>query len=185
MLNLKCGRSIALALTLYGCDAIDVTQEGTQLAFVARSVSVDGLVGAAETAARLGSKRTSVVHDWRRRHAEFPEPVATLQAGLVWRRPDVADWAKVTGPPSWGNGRDGWDCAEPGSPDTCQIPKRFKDRRGGTASSPRRVTTRHTPKLKLGPRTGESRPTSDHDGGTCALIQPESSPVFAPAQAGN
>ncbi len=62
-----------------------------------RQVDVDELVGAAEIAARLGSKRTSIVHDWRRRHPEFPQPVATLQAGLVWAWPDVAEWARETG----------------------------------------------------------------------------------------
>ena len=58
---------------------------------------MDDLVGAAEIAARLGSKRTSVVHDWRRRHPEFPQPVAALQAGFVWAWPDVEKWAKATG----------------------------------------------------------------------------------------
>jgi hypothetical protein len=62
-----------------------------------RQVDVDELVGAAEIAARLGSERTSIVHDWRRRHPEFPQPVATLKAGLVWSWPDVAVWAKATG----------------------------------------------------------------------------------------
>jgi len=58
---------------------------------------VDQLVGAAEIAQRLGVKRATVVHDWRRRHPAFPEPVAELKAGLVWAWPDVAAWAKSTG----------------------------------------------------------------------------------------
>jgi hypothetical protein len=58
---------------------------------------VDQLVGAAEIAARFGSKRTTMVHDWRRRHDEFPQPVAELKAGLVWYWPDVEKWAKATG----------------------------------------------------------------------------------------
>jgi predicted DNA-binding transcriptional regulator AlpA len=58
---------------------------------------VDQLVGAAEIAERLGVKRATVVHDWRRRHPEFPQPVATLKAGLVWAWPDVAAWAAATG----------------------------------------------------------------------------------------
>jgi predicted DNA-binding transcriptional regulator AlpA len=58
---------------------------------------VDQLVGAAEIAERLGVKRATVVHDWRRRHPEFPQPVATLSAGLVWAWPDVAAWAAETG----------------------------------------------------------------------------------------
>jgi predicted DNA-binding transcriptional regulator AlpA len=64
---------------------------------VVRSVPVDQLVGAAEIAQRFGLKRASVVHDWRQRYAEFPLPVATLSAGLVWAWPDVAAWAEATG----------------------------------------------------------------------------------------
>lgn len=55
------------------------------------------LVGTAEIAARLGVKRATVVHDWRYRHPEFPEPVARLSIGMVWYWPDVARWAKATG----------------------------------------------------------------------------------------
>jgi transposase-like protein len=58
---------------------------------------VDELVGAAEIARRLGVKRPGVVHDWRRRYPEFPQPVTTLQAGHVWAWPDVEKWAKKTG----------------------------------------------------------------------------------------
>ncbi len=28
---------------------------------------------------------------------DFPQPVATLKAGLVWAWPDVEKWAKATG----------------------------------------------------------------------------------------
>ena len=55
------------------------------------------LVGAAEIAERLGVKRSQVVHDWRRRYADFPEPVAKLRQALVWAWPDVAKWARRTG----------------------------------------------------------------------------------------
>jgi len=59
-------------------------------------VDVDQLVGAAEIAQRLGlAQRT--VHDWRRRHADFPAPVAELTAALVWNWPDVERWARKTG----------------------------------------------------------------------------------------
>jgi hypothetical protein len=64
---------------------------------VARRVSVDELVGAAEIADRLGVNKSTVVHDWRRRYPDFPEPVATLKAGLVFAWPDVEKWAKATG----------------------------------------------------------------------------------------
>jgi len=56
------------------------------------------MVGAHEIAERLGkSTGGSLVHDWRRRYPDFPQPVATLSAGLVWAWPDVAAWAKATG----------------------------------------------------------------------------------------
>lgn len=54
------------------------------------------LVGVAEIAERLGVG-TSVVHDWRRRHADFPQPVARLRMGLVWEWPNVERWARSTG----------------------------------------------------------------------------------------
>lgn len=58
---------------------------------------MEQLVGAAEIAARLGSERTVYVHDLRRRHPDFPQPVAKLKAGLVWAWPDVEEWARATG----------------------------------------------------------------------------------------
>ena len=65
---------------------------------------MDQLVGAAEIAERFGLKRASLVHDWRNRYPEFPEPVATLSAGLVWAWPDVAAWGKATGRTIMGEG---------------------------------------------------------------------------------
>lgn len=62
-----------------------------------RRIDSDQLVGAAEIAARLGMKRPQVIHDWRRRYPDFPEPVAHLRQALVWNWPDVERWAKQTG----------------------------------------------------------------------------------------
>lgn len=56
----------------------------------------DELVGVAEIAERLGVG-TSVVHDWRRRHGAFPEPILRLHMGLLWAWHDVAAWARATG----------------------------------------------------------------------------------------
>jgi predicted DNA-binding transcriptional regulator AlpA len=64
---------------------------------VGRKLDVDQLVGAAEIAERLGVARPQVVHSWRRRHADFPKPVAELQQALIWYWPDVADWATKSG----------------------------------------------------------------------------------------
>jgi hypothetical protein len=58
---------------------------------------VDGLVGAAEIADRLGLALAQTVHDWRRRYPDFPSPVAELKMGYVWYWGDVARWAKATG----------------------------------------------------------------------------------------
>lgn len=58
--------------------------------------TVDELVGVAEIAERLGVG-TSVVHDWRRRHADFPEPVLQLRMGLIWAWAAVERWAQATG----------------------------------------------------------------------------------------
>ena len=57
---------------------------------------MDELVGAAEIAERLGVGKSTVVHDWRRRHADFPAPVSELSMGLLWYWPDVEAWARTT-----------------------------------------------------------------------------------------
>ena len=55
------------------------------------------LVGAAEIAERLGVALPQVVHKWRERYPDFPQPVAQLRQALVWSWPDVAAWARSTG----------------------------------------------------------------------------------------
>jgi predicted DNA-binding transcriptional regulator AlpA len=60
---------------------------------VVRRVPVSDLVGAAEIAERLGVGKSTVVHDWRRRYEDFPQPVAELSAGMVWAWTDVEKWA--------------------------------------------------------------------------------------------
>jgi predicted DNA-binding transcriptional regulator AlpA len=61
-----------------------------------RKVDVDDLVGAHEIAQRLGVARPQVVHEWRRRHRDFPQPVATLKTALIWDWSDVMTWAQQT-----------------------------------------------------------------------------------------
>lgn len=61
-----------------------------------RKVDVDDLVGATEIGQRLGIDRRSV-HQLRRRHDDFPEPVARLESALVWSWVDVQRWARATG----------------------------------------------------------------------------------------
>jgi len=64
---------------------------------MARRVNVEDLVGAHEIAARLGVSRPQVVHDWRRRHPDFPAPIAQLKTALIWDWRDVEAWAVRTG----------------------------------------------------------------------------------------
>jgi predicted DNA-binding transcriptional regulator AlpA len=54
------------------------------------------IVGSAEIAKRLGVRRETVLL-WRRRHEDFPKPIAELEQALVWSWPDVEDWARATG----------------------------------------------------------------------------------------
>ena len=57
-----------------------------------RKVDVDDLVGAYEIAVRLGMARPQVIHEWRRRHPDFPEPVAALKTALIWDWNAVETW---------------------------------------------------------------------------------------------
>lgn len=61
-----------------------------------RNVEPEHLVGAAEIAARLGLRQPHTVHSWRRRYADFPEPIATLKTAMIWYWPDVEEWAVRT-----------------------------------------------------------------------------------------
>ncbi|MGI8752418.1 MAG: hypothetical protein ACR2MN_08925 [Acidimicrobiales bacterium] len=63
-----------------------------------RRVAVEHLVGAAEIARRLGGgHKANLIHSWRVRYPDFPEPIARLRMGLVWAWPDVERWARKTG----------------------------------------------------------------------------------------
>ena len=61
------------------------------------NVPSEHLVGAHEIAERLGLSHAQSVHTLRRRHADFPEPVATLKTALIWDWRDVKRWAQATG----------------------------------------------------------------------------------------
>lgn len=64
---------------------------------MSRKVDPDDLVGTLEIAARLGVSRTQVVHTWRQRHPDFPQPIAVVSRTLVWDWNEVERWAKATG----------------------------------------------------------------------------------------
>jgi predicted nucleic acid-binding protein len=55
------------------------------------------LVSVTELAARAG-RSINTVQSWRRRHRDFPAPVAELAAGPIWRWPDVELWVRRRAP---------------------------------------------------------------------------------------
>jgi hypothetical protein len=63
---------------------------------MAKKVDPADLVGAHEIAERMGLSIPNVVHTWRKRHQDFPEPIAELQAGLIWDLNDIAELLKET-----------------------------------------------------------------------------------------
>ncbi len=62
-----------------------------------RKIDAADLVGAAEIAERLGLSHRESVHTLRRRHQDFPQPVAELRQAKIWVWPDVEKWARDTG----------------------------------------------------------------------------------------
>ena len=57
----------------------------------ATSVGSGDLVSVSEVAARAG-RSTNTIQSWRRRHPDFPTPVAQLATGPVWLWPAVGRW---------------------------------------------------------------------------------------------
>ena len=55
------------------------------------------LVGAHEIAERLGLSHAQSVHTVRKRHTDFPAPIANLKTALIWDWRQVEGWAKRTG----------------------------------------------------------------------------------------
>lgn len=54
------------------------------------------LVSVAEIAARAG-RPINTIQSWRRRHRDFPPPVASLAAGPIWVWPRVERWIETHG----------------------------------------------------------------------------------------
>jgi len=61
-----------------------------------RAIPPKDLVGAHEIAERLGLAHAQTVHTLRRRHPEFPAPVAHLKTAMIWDWRDVERWARST-----------------------------------------------------------------------------------------
>ena len=62
-----------------------------------RMVAVRDLVGTHAIADRLGLSAPQVVTTWRRRHTDFPTPVAQIGGAMIWAWPDIEAWARATG----------------------------------------------------------------------------------------
>ena len=54
------------------------------------------LVGAHEIAERLSLSHAQSVRTIRKRHANFPAPVATLKTALIWDGHEIKAWASKT-----------------------------------------------------------------------------------------
>jgi predicted nucleic acid-binding protein len=54
------------------------------------------LVSVAEISERAG-RPINTVQSWRRRHPDFPAPVAQLAAGPIWHWPTIAEWIASRG----------------------------------------------------------------------------------------
>jgi len=53
--------------------------------------------GANEIAERLGLSHAQSIHTLRKRHADFPAPVANLKTALIWDWREIEKWATKTG----------------------------------------------------------------------------------------
>ena len=63
---------------------------------MAEKIHPNDLVGAHEIAERLGVAFPQMVHEWRRRHNDFPQPIAQLLMGMIWDWQDIEVWARKT-----------------------------------------------------------------------------------------
>ena len=62
-----------------------------------RMVALRDLVDTQTIADRLGVSAPQVVSGWRRRHADFPTPIAQIGGAMIWAWPDIETWARATG----------------------------------------------------------------------------------------
>ncbi len=74
-----------------------VVRNGVAEFLMAKFVRPEDLVGAHEIAERLGLAFPNLVHTWRRRHKNFPAPIRSLEAGLIWDWREVEQWLRTTG----------------------------------------------------------------------------------------
>jgi len=55
----------------------------------------DDLIDAAQVAELLGLSSRKAVPVYRRRYADFPEPVLVRERCIFWHRPDIEQWARA------------------------------------------------------------------------------------------
>lgn len=59
-----------------------------------RRVDVDELVDATTVAEILGLSARNAVSVYRKRHADFPDPVVERSRCVLWLRRDIEDWRR-------------------------------------------------------------------------------------------
>lgn len=67
----------------------------------ARTLDLVGMQEIADRArdmAAYPNATRATVKSWRKRHADFPEPLVTLATGPVWEWDKVADWVRAHDP---------------------------------------------------------------------------------------
>jgi predicted DNA-binding transcriptional regulator AlpA len=64
--------------------------------FVSKKIDPADVVGAHEIAERLNLSFPNVVHNWRSRHSDFPEPILVLKAGIFWDWNEIEEWIRKT-----------------------------------------------------------------------------------------
>jgi hypothetical protein len=60
------------------------------------TIDLENIVGTHEIADRLNLSFPNVVHTWRTRHKDFPQPFHILKAGMLWDWKEVEAWAIKT-----------------------------------------------------------------------------------------
>jgi predicted DNA-binding transcriptional regulator AlpA len=71
-----------------------VLRVSTTILFVARLIDPADLIGIEEVAPIIGLTNPRGVSVYRRRHADFPEPVVDRNLCVLWLRADIEAWAK-------------------------------------------------------------------------------------------
>jgi len=70
-----------------------VLGKSTTIGAMGRRIDVEDLIDTTEAAALLGLANPNGVSVYRRRYADFPEPVINRGRCVLWIRTDISRWA--------------------------------------------------------------------------------------------